>query len=370
MTARSLSSPNRPRSIAIVGAPCRTWGLSEEALAAFDRALAVQPDFPAASEVIGPSRCCCSAAPPESRQLRPGAPAWRPGLAAAHENRGVVLTALGRFEEASAAIETALRLAPGNARSYLNLVAARRIKPDDPHLATMRALVGASDSMSPAERADLSFALGKALDDIGDCEGSFLHLLEANAAQRTLTPYDEAATLAWMQAIATAFGGDVLRRHAGEGDLSAKPALIVGMPRSGTSLAEQILARHPEVFGAGESDDFEREAAKRAQGAGDGSLAAGLAAFVETGDPRARRRLRRPPRRPRAGGGTLYRQDDVEFPPSGPDPSRFAECPRHSHAKRSGRHVSLLLSHRFFGHLPWAYDLAEKSAATTTPTRL
>ena len=85
----------------------------------------------------------------------------------------------------------------------------------------MRALLAAPDSLSRGERADLHFALGKALDDIGDREGSFLHLLEANAEQRKLTPYDEATTLACMRSFAAAFDADFLRRHAGEGDPSA-----------------------------------------------------------------------------------------------------------------------------------------------------
>ncbi len=341
------------------GGALQEMGLSEEALAAFDRALAIQPDFPEALSNRAKSLLLLGRAA-EALASCDRALALRPGLAAAHENRGVILTALGRFEEASAAIETALRLAPGNARSYLNLVAARRMKPDDPHLAAMRALVGASESMSAAERADLSFALGKALDDIGDREASFLHLLEANAEQRKLTPYDAAATFARMQALATAFGADLLRRHGGESDLSAKPVFIVGMPRSGTSLAEQILASHPEVFGAGESDDFEREAATRARGAGDGSLAADLAAFVEAGRIRelgAAYVARLAAHAPQAK--RIVDKTPSNFRLLGPIHLALPNA-RVIHMRRDPVDTCLsCFSNRFFGHLPWSYDLAE-----------
>jgi tetratricopeptide (TPR) repeat protein len=280
-------------------------------------------------------------------------------MAIAHENRGVILTALGRFEEAAAAIEQALRLAPGRARSYLNLAAARRTMPDDPHLAAMHALLEAP-SLSRGERADLHFALGKALEDIGDREGSFLHLLEANAEQRKLTPYDETATLARMRSLTAAFDADFLRRHAGEGDPSAKPVFIVGMPRSGTSLAEQILASHPKVFGAGELDDFELEAAKLAEGAGNGSLAADLAAFVEAGRMRT--------------FGSAYLARLVEHAPEADKlidkmPANFRYLglirlalpnARVIHMRRDPVDTCLsCFSKRFFGHVPWSYDLAE-----------
>jgi len=334
-------------------------GRPAEALAEYDRALALDPNTVEALSNRAHSLFLLGRAG-EALPSWERAIALRPDVAIAHENRGAILTALGRFEEAAAAIERALRLAPGKARSYLNLVAARRTTPDDPHLAAMRALLGAPDSLSRAERAELHFALGKALDDIGDRDGSFLHLLEANAEQRKLTPYDEAATLAWMRSFTAVFDADFLRRHAGEGDPSAKPVFIVGMPRSGTSLAEQILASHPKVFGAGELNDFAREAGKLAQGAGDGSPAADLAAFVEAGRIRAL--------------GSAYLGRLVAHAPEADKlidkaPSNFRFLgpiclampnARVIHMRRDPVDTCLsCFSKRFFGDLPWSYDLAE-----------
>ena len=117
-------------------------------------------------------------------------------------------------------------------------------------------------ALPPGDQVKLHFALAKALDDVGDRERSFRRLLEANALQRKLSPYDEAATLAGLQSIEDAFGADFLRRHAGAGHPSSEPVFIVGMPRSGTSLVEQILASHPMVFGAGELNDLVAEIAR------------------------------------------------------------------------------------------------------------
>jgi hypothetical protein len=104
---------------------------------------------------------------------------------------------------------------------------------------------------------DLHFALGKAHADIGRHDSAFRHLEAANMIKRGQTGYDEAATLGQFERIAEAFTPEVMRRLAGCGDPSSLPVFIVGMPRSGTTLVEQVLASHPEVFGAGEIGDLE-----------------------------------------------------------------------------------------------------------------
>ena len=140
---------------------------------------------------------------------------------------------------------------------------------------------------------------------------------------------------------------------------SAKPVFIVGMPRSGTSLAEQILASHPKVFGAGELNDFAREAAKLAQGAGDGSLPpislplSKPGAFAHSGRPishgssRARRR--------RTSSSIRCHPISVFSAHLSCD----AERARHPHAARSDRYMPVLLFQALLRQLPWSYDLAE-----------
>jgi hypothetical protein len=91
-----------------------------------------------------------------------------------------------------------------------------------------------------------------------DPERAFRHLLKGNAAKRRLIAYDEAAHFAEMSATAATFTPGLIRVQQGGGDLSDRPVFIVGMPRSGTTLVEQILASHPAVFSAGEQPEFGR----------------------------------------------------------------------------------------------------------------
>jgi hypothetical protein len=93
--------------------------------------------------------------------------------------------------------------------------------------------------------------LGKAFLDIGDSEEAFRHYDEANRLKRK-NAYDPDANARWMARIAEAFSSALLREKAETGARSPLPVFVVGMPRSGTTLIEQILASHPSVHGAGE----------------------------------------------------------------------------------------------------------------------
>ncbi len=104
---------------------------------------------------------------------------------------------------------------------------------------------------------ELHFALGKAHADIGSHDSAFRHFAAANALKRRQIEYDEAARLGFFERIIAAFTPDTMRRLAGCGDPSTLPIFVVGMPRSGTTLVEQVLASHPLVFGAGEISDLD-----------------------------------------------------------------------------------------------------------------
>jgi hypothetical protein len=91
---------------------------------------------------------------------------------------------------------------------------------------------------------------------VGDPERSFRYLLEGNALKRKQVVYDEEAALAAINRISAAFTEEIIGRHAGQGETSAVPVFILGLPRSGTTLVEQILASHHGIYGAGEIDAF------------------------------------------------------------------------------------------------------------------
>jgi hypothetical protein len=115
----------------------------------------------------------------------------------------------------------------------------------------MEALLGKRDGRV-LDRMRLEFALGKAWMDAGDEGRAFAHFDAGNRLKRDSLSYDVEADVARIEAIGSAFSPDLMRRDGGAGDRSELPILIVGMPRSGTTLIEQILASHPDVHGGGE----------------------------------------------------------------------------------------------------------------------
>jgi tetratricopeptide (TPR) repeat protein len=183
--------------------------------------------------------------------------ALAPEDAVIHSNLGRLLAELGRIGEARAAFEKAVALSPRCGAHYLNLVYCDRVAADDAHLPAMEKLVQDQNGLREQDRIDLDFALGKACADIGQHARSFEYLLRGNARKRKLLIYDEGAALGELERIARVFDAKRVRKGKRLGNPSYRPVFIVGMPRSGTSLIEQILASHPRVFGAGELAAFQ-----------------------------------------------------------------------------------------------------------------
>jgi tetratricopeptide (TPR) repeat protein len=217
---------DRPGSAAAhnnLGVALQLVGRHDEALAQAEQALALMPDFPEA-----------------------------------HQGRGTVLRTLGRLDEARRELERAIALAPRKAEFYRSLAEAKRFTKGDPHCAMIEALARDMASLSEEERIHLHFALGKVCGDLGEHERAFSHLVEGNALKRRQTVYDEEMVLARLDSTRALFSAEVIGERTGQGDPSTLPVFILGMPRSGTTLVEQMLASHPEVYGAGELSDFER----------------------------------------------------------------------------------------------------------------
>lgn len=228
----------------------------EAAAVSFRRALAIDPEVAEANN--GLAHCLS-----EGRQLAEAIPHYEralrinPDYADAHNNLGIALRMVGRTAEGRREIETAIRLAPKRSEFYVSLAASgRRFAENDPHLAAMEALARDAASLSTDDEMRLRFALGKALADVGRHEEAFSHLLAGNALKRQQTDYDEAVFLGTFSRIRSVFTAELMAEKAGSGDASPVPVFIVGMPRSGTTLVEQILASHPHVFGAGEIGDL------------------------------------------------------------------------------------------------------------------
>jgi tetratricopeptide (TPR) repeat protein len=102
------------------------------------------------------------------------------------------------------------------------------------------------------DRLQLHFALGKAFDDVGELGTAFAHYAAGGKLRLRSDPFDEKKSIALAEAMKRIVTADALARQAEAGCASDKPVFILGMPRSGTSLVEQMLASHPAVYGAGE----------------------------------------------------------------------------------------------------------------------
>jgi tetratricopeptide (TPR) repeat protein len=175
-----------------------------------------------------------------------------PGYAAAHLGRGRALQALGRLQEGIASFEKAVALAPQDTTAYLELTKARRFKEADPQFKAMLGLASNVDSLPEPQKIELHFAMGKAFADVGNYQESSRHLLRGNWHKRQLVTYDEQRLMRRIERTRAVFTPELMREKQGLGDPSPVPVFIIGLPRSGTTLIEQILASHPKVFGADE----------------------------------------------------------------------------------------------------------------------
>jgi tetratricopeptide (TPR) repeat protein len=227
----------------------------EEADAANKRTLALNPDNPDALNLAGQLAF--------ERHDADGALAYyrraleiKPDLADVHNNMGNLLKQIGRLQQANESYLEALRLEPTRAGVYINLADSTKFARGDPHLVAMEALAAKVEGLSQTDRMQLDFALAKAYADLKDYRRSFTHLLAGNAAKRATISYDEPAALELFDRIAAAFTPELIAEKSAGGDPSRMPIFIIGMPRSGTTLIEQIMASHPLVHGAGELAAF------------------------------------------------------------------------------------------------------------------
>jgi tetratricopeptide (TPR) repeat protein len=203
--------------------------------------------------------------------------------AAALELLGNTLAEAGRFDEARDMFQRAIDRSPLVAGAYYDIVRGSRIGPGDRALiARMRAAL-AHPALEPAQRSRLHLALGKAADDVGDHAEAMRHFDEAEALRNSVVRFDLAAFEARVDRMIAHFTAEFVAGAACGSD-DATPILIVGLPRSGTTLVEQILSAHPEVGGGGElafwnerGRDWQQSGAA---GADAGFLAAAAADYV------------------------------------------------------------------------------------------
>jgi len=167
----------------------------------------------------------------------------------------------GRVVEAEGFLRQALTADPGNPRILFSLTQGRKARKGDAVLSQLLEVAErARNSATPARTIDdmcaLHYALAKCYDDCGDYAQAFPHFLEGAKLKRSTLDYKASSSDLLFTAVRNIFNQTTMDRLRGAGDPSDLPIFVLGMPRSGTTLVEQIIASHPDVYGAGELTDL------------------------------------------------------------------------------------------------------------------
>jgi len=215
--------PRQARTFDTVGVVCSRAGLHEQAVVCFAQAVALDP-----------------------------------ASASQHCNLAAALKFLGRFDAAAAAYEACLRLDPRFWRAHSALAATRTQTLASNHLERLQALLGGSP-LEPVAELHLRHALAKELEDLGREEESFAQLAAGNARMHAAAGYEAGRDRELFDTVISLFPDVLSAPPAGavkDAASASAPIFVVGLPRTGTTLVERILASHPQVASAGESQNF------------------------------------------------------------------------------------------------------------------
>jgi tetratricopeptide (TPR) repeat protein len=180
------------------------------------------------------------------------------GYADAHSALGSLLLALGEMEEAEASLRKGMELAPDAARPLIKALLYLPYRQDDPCFGRLEEIYAGRESLDPEDRVDLDFAMGKAMESVRQYDRSFGAYAEGNRLYYQMHPFDEDREDKRLERLRGLFTAELFKQFAALADSMSPardeqvPVFIVGMPRSGTTLIEQILASHPALHGAGE----------------------------------------------------------------------------------------------------------------------
>ena len=172
--------------------------------------------------------------------------------AMAHDLLGNLLAEFGRFDEARECFQSAIANVPLLAGSYYELVRCRPVTSDDDGLLQQMEAALATPGLEMAQRLRIHLAIGKAAEDLGDYALAMQHFDAADAARQSFVCFDPAAFSIEIDRLIARFTPELIARASELGSRDATPLLIIGMPRSGTTLVEQIVSIHPEAAAGGE----------------------------------------------------------------------------------------------------------------------
>ena len=174
-----------------------------------------------------------------------------PNSSVANNRMALFLQTMGDFGQAETYFRKAIELDPDNGENYRVMIASYKLAADDPLIEQMKTRFNDPDN-SVKNRRNLGFALSKVMEDTKNHDQVFTYLHPANALMRQEFPYDIASRESEIDGIISVFDKIDLPAMKIEGTSEFAPIFVTGMPRSGTTLVEQIISSHSQVSGAGE----------------------------------------------------------------------------------------------------------------------
>lgn len=168
---------------------------------------------------------------------------------------GHMLKTVGRQEDGVRAYRHALAMSPRLGEAWWSLANLKTVRFEAADLTAMQTAL-TDPGIGTEDRFHLDFALGKAFEDAGKPDRAFAHYAEANALRRTRQSYDADETEAFVDRSITMATTDFFARYVGVGAQAFDPIFIIGMPRAGSTLIEQILSSHSQVEGTSELPDI------------------------------------------------------------------------------------------------------------------
>ena len=227
-------------------------GRLDEAVVHFHKAIDIKPDFAEAHSNLGTALSELGRQDDAVAHFRK-AIEIEPDHAKAHSNLGTTLSELGRLDEGVAHFRKAIEINPDFAEAHRHLTFSKTHSKYDDDIRVMEEIFAQPD-IPDEQRMHLAFGLGKSFEDLQQYEKAFEFFAEGNAIKRRTFSFEIKKWRMHFKKQKEIFDDSLFRRHQGVGCTDETPIFVLGMPRSGTTLIEQILASHPDVHAAGELD--------------------------------------------------------------------------------------------------------------------
>ena len=255
--------PDYAQAYSNMGIALKGKGDLNAAISSYKQALKIKPDYAEAYNNMGSAlndKGDLEAAIESYKQ----ALKIKPDYAEAYSNMGIALKDKGDLEAAIESYKQALKIKPDYAEAYRNLSTMHRYKEHDEYFLKMQSLCQSS-SILDEQRCHLNFALSKASEDLNEISQSFNYLKTGNELRKKILSYDIKKDIELFSQLKKSYPSIALQSVVESSDL--KPIFILGMPRSGTTLVEQIVSSHSEVTGAGELSYVSKFGGPTARGA-------------------------------------------------------------------------------------------------------